>query len=445
MRSKKLYILTLGVFAALIALIVFRYEAKQKNDQRRVYYLLERKAPTSNAGEWQGIVQKANALIQKIQDYPGDKASLIALASIYIQEARVTGNHQYYDKAAMKCVDDALEIDGSNFEALSLKAVIFLSEHHFAEALATAQKAVSINPYNAFVYGSLVDAHVELGNYAAAIESLDKMISIRPDLGSYARVSYLREIHGDYSGAIEAMKLAVEAGAPGDETTAWTRVQLGLLYEKISEIKNAEMQYRITLSERPNYPYALAGLGRVSVAEKKHASAIELFQQAESLIQDFSIKEELADVYRQVGEYKKAETLTNSIIAEMIQNDNPPTDSSGHYSDREIAYAYLQLKDYDNALRHAMAEYNRRPDNIDVNEMLAWTYYLQGKYSTALPYMKQALRTNSQNPTLLCRAGLLFSKAGEPVLGNTLLKRVISGTSNLAYELRAEALRTLQM
>ncbi len=44
---------------------------------------------------------------------------------------------------------------------------------------------------------------------------LNRMVSIRPDIRSYSRISYLREIHGDIPGAIEAMELAVEAGAPG--------------------------------------------------------------------------------------------------------------------------------------------------------------------------------------------------------------------------------------
>ena len=36
-------------------------------------------------------------------------------------------------------------------------------------------------------------------------------------------------------------------------------------------------------------------------------------------------------------------------------------ESIGHYSDRELAYAYLAVNDKDKALAHAMMEYNRRP------------------------------------------------------------------------------------
>ena len=88
------------------------------------------------------------------------------------------------------------------------------------------------------------------------------MISIRPDIRSYSRIAYLREIHGDIPGAIEAMKMAVDAGAPGDENTEWCRVQLGKLYEKTGKIKEAEMHYAIALNNRQNYPYALGRSGQ---------------------------------------------------------------------------------------------------------------------------------------------------------------------------------------
>ena len=114
-------------------------------------------------------------------------------------------------------------MEPNNFEALTFKALIHLSQHHFTEGLEVAERAKKINPYNAFIHGILVDANVELGNYTAAVAAADKMISIRPDLRSYSRISYLREIHGDYKGAIEAMQLAVDAGVPGEEGTEWAR------------------------------------------------------------------------------------------------------------------------------------------------------------------------------------------------------------------------------
>jgi len=79
-----------------------------------------------------------------------------------------------------------------------------------------------------------------MGNYDTAVDKADKMVSIRPDLRSYSRISYLREIHGDNTGAIDAMKLAVDAGAAGDEATEWARIQLAKLYEHTGQLKYAK-------------------------------------------------------------------------------------------------------------------------------------------------------------------------------------------------------------
>jgi tetratricopeptide (TPR) repeat protein len=327
-----------------------------------------------------------------------------------------------------------------------LKAIIFLSQHHFAEALVTAQQAVRINPYNAFVYGTLVDAYVEMGDYEAAVENLETMISIRPDIRSYARVSYLREIHGDYAGAIQAMKLAVDAGIAGDEATAWTRVQLANLYEKTGDLRMAEMNYIIALSERPGYAYALSGLGRIAIAKKKYDDAIVLYKQADSSIQDYSLKEELCEVYLLKGQPDKAHAIARKIAREMSKavTKEMEEDSIGHYSDRELAHAWLKVNEYDKALEHALAEFNRRPENIDVNETLAWVYYSRNEFSKALPHIKAAMKTNSKDPTLLCRAGLIFNKAGDAPMAKSLLRQVFAVDANLSYNLKSEGLKTLQ-
>ncbi len=67
----------------------------------------------------------------------------------------------------------------------------------------------------------------------------------------------------------------------------------------------------------------------------------------------------------------------------------------------------LKAGDNDLALEHALLEYNRRPQNIDVNEMVAWVYYNKGEYAKALPYLQAALRTGTKNPVVLSHAGLI--------------------------------------
>jgi tetratricopeptide (TPR) repeat protein len=380
-----------------------------------------------------------------LKENPDDDKSGLALAAIYIQEARITGDHMYYDLAAMHQINNILKKDSNNFEALTYKALVYLSQHHFEEGRVVAEKAKSIIPFNAFMYGILVDANIEMGNYEKAVEYSDSMVSIRPDIRSYSRISYLREIHGDYPGAIEAMSMAVKAGLPGDEGTAWARIQLGHLYENTGDLKSAEMHYIIALDERPDYAYGLAGLAHIAIANKNYPLAINYYLKADSLVSDYLFKEELVDVYRLAGQNDKAESLAKIVIEEMSKHAKAGSaDDIGHYADKELAYAYLKVNNHDKALTHALAEYNRRPKNIDVNETVAWVYYNNNQPDKALPFLKEALKTNSKNPVLLCHAGLIYAKAGEKTLSKSLLQEALKNNPNIEHGLRTESFKVLQ-
>lgn len=446
MKKKNIYIICVIVFCIAIIGIIINYNIKEKEKENIVYELLPRKGAAGNTEEWKTVQKKANDLFEVLKQEPNDLNAALKLAALYIQEARETGNYMYYDKAAMKNVDAVLRLDSLNFNALVYKSLIYLSQHHFAEGLATAQKAQKVNPYNAYVYGLLVDGNVEMGNYDSAVAYADKMVSIRPDLTSYSRISYLREIFGNYKASIDAMKMAAEAGGRGDEHTEWTRVQLASLYEKTGDYKTAEGLYNLSLSVRPNYPYALAGLARVAVASNDIKKAIELYEKADALINDNSFKEELIDLYRQIGQNKKADE-TAKIVIEDLSEDAGAGDKDetiGHYADRELAYAYLKVRNTEKALEHALLEYNRRPENIDVNEAVAWVYYNKGEYDKALPYIKTALKTNSKNPVLLSRAGLIFLKTGEKQMAKTMLQEVSVSNSFVGVTLRAETSTAMQ-
>lgn len=436
MKRKYSYAVFLAAFAVIVIFILFgTHVRKNKLDD-----LLERNNYSAATNEWILVRDYATALHNKIEKNPADVKALLALTTIFIKEARTTGNYVYYDKAALKCINRVLALDPSNFEALTFKSLIYLSQHHFADGLAMAEKAKQLNPFNAFIYGLLVDGNVEMGHYDSAIANADRMESIRPDIRSYSRISYLREIHGDYPGAIEAMKMAVNAGAQGDETTEWTRIQLGRLYENTGDLRTAKMHYLIALSERPEYPFALAGLARMAVAEKDYPMAIALYRKADFIINDFSILEEWADVYALAGEKQRADSLMGVVIARLSKDEQSgQTDENiGHYADRELAYAYLKVNFFDKALEHALTEYNRRPDNIDVNETVAWVYYCRNQSPKALPYLQTALKTGTRSPLLLYRASLIYAKAGKLDEARATLKIAMTSGYNIISQLKKE-------
>ena len=440
-KKSTLYILLLSVLGLAVIFIVLKYKKTKTTEDTKIYSLLERTGPDKASAEWTSVKAKVDGYTSTLETLPTDVKSNLELAATFIQEARITGNHMYYDQAAMKHVNDVLKKEPENFSALCYKSLIYLSQHHFTEALETAKQAQQINPNNAFIYGLLTDAYVELGNYSGAIEMSDKMQSVKPDIRSYSRVSYLREIHGDYPGAIEAMKLAVSAGPPGTEGTEWARVQLGHLYEKTGDMKKADSTYSLSLDYRPGYGYAYNGLARVAAFNKSYDQSIQYYLKADSLVTDNTFKEELAELYYFLKKDDEANKLTKGVINDLNKSavaadaDN----DLGHYSDNELALNYLKIGDIPNALKHAQLEYNRRPENISVNETMAWVYYKQGDNAKAATHIKTALKTNSKNPDLLMRAALIFNKAGDKAMAKKLFQQSLVGNPNSNMLLRNEA------
>ena len=440
MNKKFTYIALLAFFLMATAFVVLRYNAKVQNNTNAFYPLKDRKGPLAQMHEWKLVKEKGEKLIRIVRETPTDLKSTLALATIYIQEGRATGDNTYYNEAALKYINNVLTAEPNNFEALMLKSVVELSQHHFAEGLQTAEKAKSINPYNAYVYGLITDGNVEMGAYEAAVESLDKMVSIRPDLRSYSRISYLREIHGQTEAAITAMKMAVEAGFPGEEGTEWARVQLAQLYERTGDLKNAEFQYATSLNERPGYAYAIAGLGNISVAKKDYAKAIEQYSQAIAVLNDYSFREGLARAYLLKGDQQKAEEIINTMVDDLSAAAAEGEEGANHHSDHELASVYLLKDNPAKAVQHALQEYNRRPKNIDVAELVAWCHYKNGDAVKALPYLQTALQTGSKNPVLLCRAGVIYAQSGDKVKAKSLLQDGLKTDPTIDPFLKKEAM-----
>jgi tetratricopeptide (TPR) repeat protein len=435
--QKKLYVILIGTTLVLLGAIFFF----SKEPKKIIPTFKNRTGFMALSSEWLNSKKAIEGLLAAIEQNPKDYKSMLSLSQAYIQEGRVTGEHRYYDKAAIELLDIILQNEPRNFDAICSKATVLLSQHHFTEGLELAKTALAINPDNAFIYGILCDANLELGNYKEAMQMGDKMVSVQPDIRSYARISYLREVNGDYTGAIQAMKLAVDAGYPGLEETEWTRCILGHLYENTFSLDTAEYEYQIALCNRPDYAFAYAGLGRIAKSKGNYKEAITFFEKAKSTVLDYSFTDELTDLYRLDNQKTKAEKNAQEVIEMLGPNTGNESETShGHYADKELAYAYLKIKDNAKALEHATIEYQRRPNNIDVAECMAWVEYKNDNYKEANKLIDVALKTKSKNPILICRAGLIKIKANQLAAGKELIKKALEKNPFLDIDLRNEAI-----
>ncbi len=404
----------------------------QKNDRPSIdEFQLAPRADKATGAEFLSAQSAAEHYREEIQKKPNAAKNYVELAQLFLQESRVTANHHFYIPKARALLDYALELEPGNFEATITKAFMLMTLHKFREAEDLAEKAIAVNPHNSFAYGVLCDAHVELGKYDEAVKACDAMMGVRPDLRSYARAAYLRELYGDIPGAIDALELAAAAGINGQEDRAWCLFQLGNLFFHDGKPDTAEYIFKGILEERPGYGFAMSGLAQIRNAQGKYNDAIELLSRAYQMTPEHIFLEQLADIYRATGQTRAAQGVEQIVLNAFDQHDR-----DGWNVDREYALFCADHALYLNeALSRAQREFERRPDNIDAIDTYTWTLLKAGRAAEAANFVGKALRLNTRNPILHYHAGMIYRAAGQPKLAREQLELALRTDSfiNILY------------
>lgn len=356
---------------------------------------------------------------EHIRQVPDDVNAYALLGAAYLQRARETGDPSYYGKAEA-VFDEALKRDRQNIEALIGKGSLALSRHQFREALALGEQAQSLNPTIPRIYGVIADAQTELGMYDEAVATLQKMIDMRPDLSSYSRVSYARELHGDLAGAIAAMQEAVRSGMPATESTEWVRVQLGNLYFNQGNLYQAEQEYQQALAFLPGYVYAQAGLGRVRAAQGRYDEAIKLYNQAIARMP-------LPEFVIALGETEEAIGRADAVKQyDLVRAMQQLFKVNGVDTDLELAlFDADHGQDPQDALALARAAYQRR-QSIKASDTLAWALFKAGQPAEARRYAEEALRLGTQDALMFYHAGMIAQAQGDTAAARGYLERALA-------------------
>src|SRR4051794_30479444 len=111
MKKKTLYAALLLVFISTAGFVIIQFRGEENAKKNAVYQLLDRNSVLAKTDEWSTTQKNAASLLAAIKANPQDVRSRVRLANLFIMEGRATGNYQYYDKAAMKYVNDALTIE----------------------------------------------------------------------------------------------------------------------------------------------------------------------------------------------------------------------------------------------------------------------------------------------------------------------------------------------
>jgi len=384
-------------------------------------------APAANPGDGTSNLARQSASLDTegqieqlqaaVRAQPDDAQTYALLGDAYYQRARETGDPSYYTRADGSFAV-AIDRDPSNVTAATGQATLALARHDFRGGLGLAESARRLAPGLASPYAPLADAQIELGRYGAAARTLNRLVRLKPNLTAYARISYFRELHGDLHGALQAMRLAVSAGAGSPEGEAYVQSLLGKLQADQGRYGAAEHAYRQALAINPGYPPATAGLAGVDAGRGDFDAAIRRYREVvERLpLPEYAIA--LGETEAAAGRAQAAERDYGVVGTEIRL-----LKANGVNTDVDLALFEANHGSPDRAVRLGRRAWEQAP-SVRSADAYSWALDRAGQIGPASRFSAEAMRLGSRDPSFLYHAGMIARGAGRDDDARRLLGRL---------------------
>ncbi|HET9517223.1 MAG TPA: hypothetical protein VFO77_05820 [Actinoplanes sp.] len=385
---------------------------------------------------------------EHLRRVPGDWQAWAQLGLTRLELARITSDPAHH-RAAETALRRSLAVKPrGNAAALTGLGALAAARHQFATALAYARRAVAIDNYSADAFGVLTDACVELGRYPEATDAAQRMLDLRPDTGSYARASYVLELHGDRGRAAELMRqaLAVAAG-PGETTFALTH--LGELAFNAGDLATASRHFEEGLARAPGQPALLAGRASVWAARGDLPAAISALREVTAIMPTVDHLTALSDALRAAGDLTGA-ARTDELVragARVTAGTSPSASAdaaagSSATADIDLVLFYADRGEAGTAVARARELYAARP-SIAVETAYAWALHSAGRDAEALAHADRGLRLGTSDARAHYYRGMIRLAVGDRAGARADLTKAIGINPHFSLRHASQAHATL--
>jgi tetratricopeptide (TPR) repeat protein len=381
--------------------------------------------------------QRIEVLQSAVRDGIGGAAGYSLLGGAYLQKNRESGDPSFYSRAE-RSFDAALRRDARNVDALLGAGTLAGARHDFREQLRLGLEAHRIVPELAGPNSVIADAQIELGRYGAAARAIQRMLDLKPNLASYARASYYRELHGDLAGAVQAMQLAVSAGSDVPENVAYVQNVIGDLELQRGRPDAARTAYMGALARLPGYARAEAGLARVQIARGDLGGAARRLRRVTGRLPLTTFLILLAETDMARGADRQAE-----MDLDVVRTQQQLLRAAGARPDAELILFEANHGDPRTAVRLGRRLWLDAP-SVRSADALGWALTRAGRPREGVAWARRALRIGSRDPLFHLHAGLAAKAAGQPGAAARELRTALAGRAALSPLRTREARAALE-
>jgi tetratricopeptide (TPR) repeat protein len=369
--------------------------------------------------------QRISILQRAVRDGIGGAEGYASLGYAYLQKARENGDPSFYSRAD-RSFDAAVRRDARSFDAVLGAGTLAGLRHAFREQLRLGLEAHRLMPGLVAAYPVIADAQIELGRYAAAERTLQRLIDLKPNLTSYSRVSYYRELRGDLDGAVDLMRLAVSAGAGVGENVAYVQTLLGDLELQRGRPAAARAAYRTALAGLPRYAPAQAGLARAEIAAGDLDAAANRLRSVAQRLPLTSNLILLAETDQARGDKRAAQ-----VDLAVVRTQQRLLRAAGARPDAELVLFEADHGDSQTAVELGRRLWADAP-SVRSADALGRALTRAGRPAEGLTWARRALRIGSRDPLFHLHAGIAAKVAGQPGVAARELRTALAGRAALS-------------
>jgi tetratricopeptide (TPR) repeat protein len=378
-------------------------------------------ADTTIAAPPTPLDRELSRTLRAIRARPESADAWLRLGDALTQRSRDTLDFSLYS-AIEKIYLHARRLDPQAADALAGLAWAAGACHRFDDSVAWAALALKADPDLPAAHGILGDAAVELGRHAEAERHYQRMLDLRPDLGSYSRAAHLLYLQGNATRALALMRQALRAGGENPEHTAWCVAQLAAMLCREGAARAAHQLVATLLARAPNNPLLLAASGQTHAALGDTDAALAAYEESRKRAPQHTTLAALHDLHLAAGRLDDAARMA----AEVEKLHAALRSQKIHGGEGQLARFYAdRAEKLEEAIR--LAEFEQaHHQTVFTADTLAWAYFRAGRIDDAAKLLPAMLGHRAPDPAILYHAGLIEEARGQRVAAQRHLYAALS-------------------
>lgn len=322
-------------------------------------------------------------------------------------------------------------------------------EGDYPAALNILRDAIGLDPESAFLYTSLAEVKLKIGQVQEALEYIDKAIKLDPSYRPpYLMAGSIMAATGKDSEATDYLRKAVELDPAKEDAYLQLAVSLTRLFEYEEAVSTLKTLIKINNESVLGYYY----LGKTYGQMKLYRDAVGYFSKALELRPDLDQAAiDMAAAYEAMGDYTKAietykglvgdEESKVAVLQRLIQlliqqrrfNDalvylRIAVDSGygGQETMRKIGLIHMELDQFDAAITVFNAMLEKDPEAHQVRLYLGMAFEEKGDFDSAFAEFSKIPQDSAAYIDAVGHLAFIHKEQGKPELAVEALKTAIA-------------------